>query len=1216
MHLWTIIALALGAGGGGNRFHVVVPPNNDNVGREVALIVTATQDGTLVDIVDDDADGDSDDTALGVPLDAGQSYVLWIEDGAVDDDAGGAWDGDYFEIDASDPVLVQQVTRSDWQHDWVPSIGNAMSGRAFTVFSPRTAGGINDINVIAHEAARVEIYDVTGAPQLSTGTTDIVYPGDLLLSTDLDAGEDLYTRNGLGRDLLVSGHTYEVRSSGNVVVQYGALKGRARDGGGFVPSTNGTTTGDLFYTTIPHDSASEKELRIVSATANTTVEVAGWNEDAGAYEVFHSAVLDRGDSMDLVGRTNTTFRNYDLYRVSSLGGSVNVFEANWMETGAAGTSDMMSGVSGLDGGGAATEFVAYVGPPGRQSNVVGQGGTYSHLYATGYGAESVVRVVDANTGGTLLDETLVVPPSGYADLRIDGVLYAAMNQPDLGLRPYVIATVEQGPGISLTVTNHNDNWMTYMTSVLPAVPAVSVDLPAQVACGEETRATVTMTNDGTLGDLNAPRASLRVPEGIDVTSAPSDLGDGSVLFGSTGQVVEWGDGSGVLAAGASLTFEANLDVTCLSTTGRALDNGALMDLVASASVDDGVQVFGTNSATSAEVYDELGTTVTAHSALASDRFVQLYWATAPEFNLEGFQILRATSLDGTPTPVDGGFVPSAGDSEDGFTYTWTDPDVENGQEYYYWIVTRYLSGVEGRIGPVFASPSAVVQPVTFTGDVTADFHSLGRIFPDPGGSGPGGDVVSGIDAVSGNDFRGIALAYEGNLDVLYVGIDMHGICGDADGDGDPDRTSAALADAGGTDAPRFALDETFTLVLDVDNDGLPDVVAGTPIGRGLGQFRLSEWREGFDLTAPSLAFGKDLKGSGVLLNSACSADSPDLQFAITHFSQLTGNQAPEHAFGVHAFVGAMGDDPIGEDWFPEQGAFQVVTIGELDDALNPWLGPLVAHGDFAVFGNYFSGTPDFAFLPLGFDVDGETVLRPTLSPGSPAYTSPMYFGNGEPTELVATCHPDDFVLGPEETSRVSSVAYRDVVDGAFVTIFEESHSHTVPQTDAQGVAMESIDIQTFRVVRLPCPHIITAEQTMPIGDMLGDRYVALADGSVSTLPEGQVPFTIAHFGIGRFDDNGDFLYTHLYDPSDFLDDWTVTPTAPDFTPLATIDASAYRDETLATDELETAVDLVPPGVVLDAGTWVVNTYLWSYAHIGETTITTTFWPTAACEETP
>ena len=37
-------------------FNIFVPPNNDAVHRNVALIVTAIYDSTYIDIVDDDAD--------------------------------------------------------------------------------------------------------------------------------------------------------------------------------------------------------------------------------------------------------------------------------------------------------------------------------------------------------------------------------------------------------------------------------------------------------------------------------------------------------------------------------------------------------------------------------------------------------------------------------------------------------------------------------------------------------------------------------------------------------------------------------------------------------------------------------------------------------------------------------------------------------------------------------------------------------------------------------------------------------------------------------------------------------------------------------------------------------------------------------------------------------------------------------------------------------
>ena len=84
-------------------FLIYVPPNNDNNGRDVCLVVTALNETTTtVDIIDDDADGDSDDTVLQVPLSQGQSYILYHKDGAINDDAGGKWDGDGEDHDTTD----------------------------------------------------------------------------------------------------------------------------------------------------------------------------------------------------------------------------------------------------------------------------------------------------------------------------------------------------------------------------------------------------------------------------------------------------------------------------------------------------------------------------------------------------------------------------------------------------------------------------------------------------------------------------------------------------------------------------------------------------------------------------------------------------------------------------------------------------------------------------------------------------------------------------------------------------------------------------------------------------------------------------------------------------------------------------------------------------------------------------------------------------------
>lgn len=100
-------------------FQIYVPPNNDAVRRDAALIVTAIYDSTYFQIIDDGADGDTDDSKSGMLM-AGQSYVLYIRDNGINDDAryasGGTlkWDGDYFIVHSDKLLYASQSTNSDW----------------------------------------------------------------------------------------------------------------------------------------------------------------------------------------------------------------------------------------------------------------------------------------------------------------------------------------------------------------------------------------------------------------------------------------------------------------------------------------------------------------------------------------------------------------------------------------------------------------------------------------------------------------------------------------------------------------------------------------------------------------------------------------------------------------------------------------------------------------------------------------------------------------------------------------------------------------------------------------------------------------------------------------------------------------------------------------------------------------------------------------------
>ncbi|MFZ4784460.1 MAG: hypothetical protein ACOYLH_03220 [Flavobacteriales bacterium] len=137
-------------------FNIYVPPNNDAVQRNVCLIVTAIYDSTAFSIVDDGADGDTDDTVSGILM-AGQSYILYIKDFGINDDAlyasGGTLkrDGDYFIITSSNLVYASQSTDSDWQHDFVPSVTKSSVGEKFIIYAPKVSSSNRDLNVFAYE---------------------------------------------------------------------------------------------------------------------------------------------------------------------------------------------------------------------------------------------------------------------------------------------------------------------------------------------------------------------------------------------------------------------------------------------------------------------------------------------------------------------------------------------------------------------------------------------------------------------------------------------------------------------------------------------------------------------------------------------------------------------------------------------------------------------------------------------------------------------------------------------------------------------------------------------------------------------------------------------------------------------------------------------------------------------------------------------------------
>jgi hypothetical protein len=276
----------------GLHFQVFVPPNASTASRATALVITAQAGSALapcvVNAVDDGADGDADDTQLGVKLAKGESLIIYPKDGAVNDDMGGKAKGDYFVVDATLPVSVMIASDSDWEHDWAPATSGTLRGSEFFVYAQTASVSARDIDVFAYEnGTHVEIYDVTsGTPVVSkTGIARVGTRGATpILSADLNEGQDLNRIFGLGKDIFTVGHVYQVVSTKDVTVLFGSIdsivnQDQARDGAGFVPGRSGHAIDSDFYFAIPHNQGkeSEQELRIVAGTKGATVLLQGWS---------------------------------------------------------------------------------------------------------------------------------------------------------------------------------------------------------------------------------------------------------------------------------------------------------------------------------------------------------------------------------------------------------------------------------------------------------------------------------------------------------------------------------------------------------------------------------------------------------------------------------------------------------------------------------------------------------------------------------------------------------------------------------------------------------------------------------------------------------------------------------------------------------------------------------------------------------------------------
>ncbi len=510
-------------------FEIFVPPNNNSNGRDVCLTVTAIFDNTSFSIVDDNMDGDDDDSVSGV-LQAGQSYILYIRDNGINDDAphsgesASKQDGDYFIVESDNLVLTSQSTNSDWQHDWVPATNKSSKGKKFIIYSPPTSYSNRDLNVFTYEdSTQITVKKISWAAQNTTGYTNVdITQSEIVLQQSLNVGEDIIFNYTGGRDLLEPGETYLVESSKEITTQYGALWVNARDGGGYVPSANGSSSGELFYFTVPYQSSNEQEVRIVSWDDAVSVSLDKYVNNAWVnIETWELDALETADWVSYTGNVNAVLRIK-----ATADKKVSVFEANWLETGAFGTSDIATMVSSRAGTTAGNQFLVYMAPPGMENNVndpfTGEKlSQYSHLYLFSR-EDAVVRIVDAYTRGEKYDKTFSIEAGRYVDCRLDVEewknIYNGDGEPESGPeRPYLL--VEADVAISVFNTNFNDNWMTYFgTSQYQDFKLTSMLDSGSYSPGDTLTVSTGVTFNSS-GDISSPEVEIVIQDGAEVISS-------------------------------------------------------------------------------------------------------------------------------------------------------------------------------------------------------------------------------------------------------------------------------------------------------------------------------------------------------------------------------------------------------------------------------------------------------------------------------------------------------------------------------------------------------------------------------------------------------------------------------------------------------------------------------------------------------------------------
>ncbi len=253
--------------------------------------------------------------------------------------------------------------------------------------------------------------------------------------------------------------------------------------------------------------------------------------------------------------------------------------------------------------------------------------------------------------------------------------------------------------------------------------------------------------------------------------------------------------------------------------------------------------------------------------------------------------------------------------------------------------------------------SCGIKTISFTGNPESDFSGEGIFVVDDGVPDVGvpGQIPGNI---SGWDIEKVY--FFTNIRELYIGVDYFGIAGDADGDGFPSDASTELESIGGQDLPDMARTETLAIQMDLNLDGIFDVIAGVPTGDPIGgslgcpNFDLNDCFGVYNyLDTSSVSVGSrflSLTDFDSNLFALPSSDVPDIEFNIENWDELAGwddiepNTCQTFEFDIQIFSGSFEDAGIGEDFIPSQQSATTVSLEVCADCEGIPFGPNVNDG--------------------------------------------------------------------------------------------------------------------------------------------------------------------------------------------------------------------------------------------------------------------------------